>query len=86
MLLKFSFALPKSYRSHSQVITPDERSAMDSNVDLNSFPFKLRFSPTNKIYKDILNISSEIYTSFHKLNRELHDKNEIKNIISKLFC
>lgn len=62
-----------------------DRSAMDRlrNIDLNSFPFKLRFSPTNKVYKEILSISSEIHASFLKLNREIHDKNEIKNIISK---
>lgn len=56
------------------------------DIDLNDYPFKLRFSPTSKIYKEILNISSEIYHSFHKLNREIQDKSEIKNIISKFIC
>lgn len=56
------------------------------DIDLNSFPFKLRFSPTNKVYKEILSISSEIHASFLKLNREIHDKNEIKNIIRDHFA
>lgn len=56
----------------------------DSAIDFNTFPFQIRFTNNNKIYHECRALVEELGDIFYKMNTEIRDKLEIRNILSIL--